>query len=87
MIIHPLRIMNGKVKQSTPSPLRGTPPVSEGESVTTENTATANCPSETGGRAKRRGWIVIVFVFVIVYFLPLRQAGRGAKRRGWIKHP
>ena len=33
---------------STPSPLRGTPPVSGGESVTTENTAQADCPPETG---------------------------------------
>ena len=32
--------------------------------------------------------MVIVFVFVFVYFVPLRQAGRGAKRRrGWINHP
>ena len=54
------RSQNGKLT-STPSPLRGTPPVSGGELVTIGKretiTAPADCPPETGGRAKRRGWI------------------------------
>ena len=53
---------------STPSPLRGTPPVSGGESGCSViagtlwlqfHIATAGCPPETGGRGvkRRRGWI------------------------------
>ena len=44
---------------STPSPLRGTRPCLRGRvSYKLKSiTAPANCPSETGGRAKRRGWI------------------------------
>ena len=37
------------MKLSTPSPLRGTTPVSGVETGTTENTAPANYPPETGG--------------------------------------
>ena len=36
------------------------------------------CPSETGGRAKRRGWMVIVFVIVYV-FLYLTQTAQNTQ--------
>ena len=38
-----------------PPPLRGTTPVSGVESVTTENTAPANCPPETGRTSEAEG--------------------------------
>ena len=40
-----------------PLPPSGYSHLSQGESQL-RNTAPANCPPETGGRAKRRGWIV-----------------------------
>ena len=42
-------------KLSTPSPLRGTTPVSGVESVTTGNTAPADCPPETGWTSEAEG--------------------------------
>ena len=44
---------NGKL--STPSPLRGTTPVSGVESVTTGHTAPADCPPETGWTSEAEG--------------------------------
>ena len=44
---------NGKL--STPSPLRGTTPVSGVESVTTGNIAPADCPPETGWTSEAEG--------------------------------
>ena len=53
-------VYNGQVKTengklSTPSPLRGTTPVSGVESVTTGNTAPADCPPETGWTSEAEG--------------------------------
>ena len=48
-----IKTENGKL--STPSPLRGTTPVSEVESVTTGNTAPADCPPETGWTSEAEG--------------------------------
>ena len=41
-----------------PLPPSGYSHLSQGESQL-QNTALANCPTETGGRAKRRGWIYL----------------------------
>ena len=53
----PFPSANGKrkQKQSTPSPLRGTTPVSGVESVTTGNIAPADCPPETGWTSEAEG--------------------------------
>ena len=48
-----IKTENGKL--STPSPLRGTPPVSGVESVTTGHTAPADCPPETGWTSEAEG--------------------------------
>ena len=48
-----IKTENGKL--STPSPLRGTPPVSGVESVTTGPTAPADCPPETGWTSEAEG--------------------------------
>ena len=48
-----LKTENGKL--STPSPLRGTPPVLGVESVTTGHTAPADCPPETGWTSEAEG--------------------------------
>ena len=49
----------------------GTPPVSGGESVTTENTAQADCPPETGVTRSEATEGVDVFLIVLVYFFIL----------------
>ena len=83
---------------STPSPLRGTTPVSgvertpsiplQGEeSVTTDLCPHhTDCPSETGGRGakRRRGWIV--FRFDLTYRRPLVHFSvfHSLKRWGWM---
>ena len=48
-----IKTENGKL--STPSPLRGTTPVSGVESVTTGNIAPADCPPETGWTSEAEG--------------------------------
>ena len=48
-----IKTENGK--RSTPSPLRGTTPVSGVESVTTGNIAPADCPPETGWTSEAEG--------------------------------
>ena len=48
-----IKTENGKL--STPSPLRGTTPVSGVESVTTGHTAPADCPPETGWTSEAEG--------------------------------
>ena len=54
-----------------PPPCGVLTPVSGGESVTTENTAQADCPPETGATRSEATEGVDVFIILLVYFFIL----------------